>query len=467
MTTINKISPTLDNCMTRDKNSVVIHDFIDCSRLIQVRLGNFEEDICLDTKGKISWYDQGEEVEVTLDYDSIKNHFASWDKVQELKDAYVDALPENASKREIGWAKKQAFTAVFRVAKIVAHEIFERMDLEVSQAVYREFGKTGISISEYNRALSKEWKQLYKTCSLLWACMIVSKSNIDLTLPLAVVAGKTMQYGRPTSQPASPQEKAGLALLKAASKYPYLWVGKNVILEIAKQMTDINIARKELSGQDYRLLCAIYTNIERREVTESVQQALLQSVLQNPRAAWNALKRNRRELPVESRINGGATLVNVCDLVEDYLCAHPQDTGSFSQVVDNSVRWHRDVGAASLAKMEANIENYSDCPYPEPPIKTWSEGKYTFTWVSNHRDLIREGAAMNHCCGGYHRYCLQAQSVIYSMTLRGERMATLEMKEDKLVQVYGPRNMKIDKAASSASALFVKEYAKQAKIFDN
>ena len=77
----------------------------------------------------------------------------------------------------------------------------------------------------------------------------------------------------------------------------------------------------------------------------------------------------------------------------------------------------------------------------------WSDGEWSVRPLTDHRALLEEALAMEHCVDGYTEYRAQGWSRIFSIKRGGERTATLETALGhgekgawEVIQVRGRRN---------------------------
>lgn len=65
-------------------------------------------------------------------------------------------------------------------------------------------------------------------------------------------------------------------------------------------------------------------------------------------------------------------------------------------------------------------------------------------------EISEEGRAMSHCVGGYVRPVAHGETVIlFLRTLDSERVGTLEVRDGRLIQAYGPCNQYLDREAQT------------------
>lgn len=120
-------------------------------------------------------------------------------------------------------------------------------------------------------------------------------------------------------------------------------------------------------------------------------------------------------------------------------------------------RWHRNITFINSKMPLSQLVTMEWYPlFPEQQIND-----VTFTCLTTRDQLLREGAALEHCVGGYGDRCLTgATHIIQVKTSSGER-STIELRVDgnkaSVIQNFGNRNQKpCDEITNAANVLLSK-----------
>lgn len=117
---------------------------------------------------------------------------------------------------------------------------------------------------------------------------------------------------------------------------------------------------------------------------------------------------------------------------------------TFLGFVKKQAEWHRKVAHEENQRQLANLKELYTW---QPLVQSVDLGELKAISLTSSAELIEEGVAMAHCVGGYFRSCYQNRNRIFSVTLAGQRVATLEVlargESWSQGQLYGPGNSKL------------------------
>ena len=134
-------------------------------------------------------------------------------------------------------------------------------------------------------------------------------------------------------------------------------------------------------------------------------------------------------------------------LLLDYFYQAKPKIGSqttFQGFLKKQAEWHRKMAHEENQRQLTNLKEHYTW---QPLVQTVELGELKATGLNSSGELIEEGVAMAHCVGGYFHSCYQNRCRIFSLTLAGQRVATLEVtcrgERWSQGQLYGPGNSKI------------------------
>ncbi|MCC6411594.1 MAG: PcfJ domain-containing protein [Saprospiraceae bacterium] len=112
-----------------------------------------------------------------------------------------------------------------------------------------------------------------------------------------------------------------------------------------------------------------------------------------------------------------------------------------AEVLLQMSQWHE-----QLAVIKRDILIF---PFPKTPLRDVYRGvgvfeKYTIHRLRHNAELVSEGIYMNHCVALFALACYYNMISIWSLTVEGRRVATIELKEHRqIVQFKGKNNCEV------------------------
>ena len=149
---------------------------------------------------------------------------------------------------------------------------------------------------------------------------------------------------------------------------------------------------------------------------------------------------------------GQHALLNETQDVKDYVKAMnlqslPIRSTTWNGILQASDRWHRQLRTEEIQyRWRTTIELRQGWYY------AWSSamgetniGEYTITPLTDEKQLLEESTHMDHCVFDYASTCARGGSRIFSIALRGRKVATCQLRQDqhgdwKIAQTRGPHN---------------------------
>lgn len=117
---------------------------------------------------------------------------------------------------------------------------------------------------------------------------------------------------------------------------------------------------------------------------------------------------------------------------------------TFKGFLRKQEEWHRKLAHENRQRQ---LDELTELYTWQPLVQSVEIGELKATSLNSSMELIEEGTVMGHCVGGYFRTCFQNRCRIFSLTLAGQRVATLEVtyrtERWSQGQLYGPGNSKI------------------------
>lgn len=155
----------------------------------------------------------------------------------------------------------------------------------------------------------------------------------------------------------------------------------------------------------------------------------------------------------EKKYVSNRTIVNGIPTYRPEMPGFTMKGRNIEALIRDTHNWHKELTQLQRQARANNINNYS---YKPDLTSTWefsfikpfhlTEGskEKLKTWdvieIKNAADLYDEGKSMHHCVYSYLSSCLSGKCFIFSLRLFGERMATIEVRDNRAVQIRGPYN---------------------------
>jgi hypothetical protein len=130
-------------------------------------------------------------------------------------------------------------------------------------------------------------------------------------------------------------------------------------------------------------------------------------------------------------------------------------------LIEATHAWHKELGKESKLDLTATWKDSPIRPYrvqegnPERFLRI-----YEIIEITSAKELHAEGKTMHHCVFSYLHSCIKGNCSIFSLRLNGDRMATIEIRNNAIVQVRGSRNSKVVEKA----ALLISNWAYEERL---
>jgi hypothetical protein len=126
---------------------------------------------------------------------------------------------------------------------------------------------------------------------------------------------------------------------------------------------------------------------------------------------------------------------------------------NMATLIEATHAWHKELGKESKLDLTATWNASGIRPYIiEEGNKERLVKRYEIFELVSAKDLHAEGKSMHHCVFSYLRSCISKSCCIFSLRLNDERLATIEVRGNSIVQVRGSHNKRVtDKAATLIS----------------
>lgn len=120
-------------------------------------------------------------------------------------------------------------------------------------------------------------------------------------------------------------------------------------------------------------------------------------------------------------------------------------------LIDDTHAWHRELRKHNKADMSAEWLGTGMEPFVlEEGIKDKKSFKlYEVVEITSAKELHKEGSTMHHCVFSYLSSCIKGTCFIFSLRLFGASLVTIEVRENRAVQIRGEYNKRPDQKALS------------------